>query len=406
MDRFSYTAYDASGVRREGELTALSQDSAKVRLKDQGLTVVELRSAAAMEAGPSAWLERITQRGRPGLTDLEMAASQMALLLQNGIKVDQALDTARRSAANRELTRVLEQAHGEVRSGASLAGVLARRPDIFDALFVSVVRIGEATGRLGDAFAELAANLRFRAEVRAKTRQALAYPLIIMVVCVLAVVFIFNFILPRFEVIFARTETLPVYTAALLGVSRFFVRWQWALLVLALAAPLALPRILRLPAVRDALDRLALALPLTRSLVLTLENLRFASAMALMLQSGVLLVDALGHAVRTVGNAALRRTLAGVREEVKQGGKLSQALAKTRFLPSIYAGVVEVGEQAGGLRQVFRDMELRTRTEYERQLSGLITLVEPLMIIVMGLIVGAIVVIMLLSTVSLQGVRF
>ncbi len=405
MKRFSYIAYDAAGARHEGEISSLSGEAARGKLKDQGLLPVSI--VPLIETSQRDAILAVFFGGhRPGLAELEIFTSQMALLLKNGIKIDQALATARKAVTNKILSRGLERVHEEVRAGASLAAALAKQREIFDPLYVSVVEVGEASGRLPEIFSELAGNLAFRKELRARTTQAMIYPAVILTVCVLAVIFIFNFIIPRFETLFSRLDEVPVYTGILLAVSRFFVRFQWFFYLAAPLLPFALARLAANPASREFLDQLMLKLPVTRRLAYTLENLRFSSSMALLLQSGVLLVDALNYSIRAVGNSFIRRTLLTVRDEVKHGGKLSQALGKTGFLPEIYAGVVEVGEQAGSLPEVFRDMEQRTKAEYERRLSGLVSLLEPLLILLMGLMVGAIVIIMLLSTVSLQQIDF
>lgn len=404
MNRFAYRAYDQAGARHEGEVTALTLASARLKLKEQGLIPVKV----APQVPPAAtigFFRRLYQQGRPGLAELEFFTAQMSLLLKNGIKIDRALEAARKAVTHAVLSHSLTQILEEVRAGTPLDHALARHSAIFDALYVSVVQIGQATGNLPEAFNELARNLAFRREIRGQTSQALAYPLVILVVCLLAVVFIFNFIIPRFESLFARMDHIPVYTGLLLAVSDLFVRFQWVIYLALPALPLLLLHFGKHAVVKTLLHTLVLKLPITRGIATTLENLRFTSAMALLLRSGVLLVDALDFAVRAVGNTVIRRRLLTVRDEVKQGRKLSQAIGKTGFLPEVYAGILEVGEQTGNLEEVFRDMEQRTRSDYERRLRSLLTLIEPLMILIMGAMVGSIVIIMLLSTVSLQQIK-
>jgi general secretion pathway protein F len=239
-----------------------------------------------------------------------------------------------------------------------------------------------------------------------RTRQAMAYPGVIMGVCLLSVVFIFNFVVPRFEPLFGRMADPPLATRLLLHTADLFTRFQWVGLVGLCLAPFLLARLVKIPACRQLLDNLALKMPITRRLVYTAANLRFASAMAMMLNSGVLLADALGYAVATIGNTRIRHRLITLRDSVRQGTKLSQAMARTGFLPQTYEGIIDVGEEAGRMAEVFKDMEVRMRTEYEQRLTSLITFIEPLMIIGMGILVGGIVVIMILSTVSLHEISF
>ena len=401
MQQYKYKAYDHSGVVHEGDITAVSIDSARFKLKDQGFIPVSVVLPAVTQP-MYHWLFFFGHGKKPVLADIEFWSSQVALLLHNGVKVDRALETARNAVSNPTLKKITGQIYENVRSGISLAEAVRMHPDIFDTLYVSIIDIGEATGNLAEAFSELAGNLNFRKQVLAKTRQAMAYPIVISVVCLLAVVFIFNFIVPRFATLFARMAEPPLSTRLLLETAKLFTRYQWFGLILAGFMPFVFGRIEKFSLLRHLFDGLVLKLPITRHLVYTLENLRFASAMAMMLNSGVLLVDALGYAVASVGNSRIRQRLLTVKESVKKGEKLSDSMSRTDFLPDAYAGIIEVGEQAGRLAIIFKDMEGRMRTDYEQRLSNLITLIEPIMIIFMGLIVGTIVVIMLMSTISLN----
>ena len=147
-------------------------------------------------------------------------------------------------------------------------------------------------------------------------------------------------------------------------------------------------------------------MPITRGLCYTLENLRFASSLAILLKSGVVLTEALDHAVRSVGNVYIRKKLLMVEKEIREGNKLSDSMAKANFLPDIFTGLIEVGEQTGNLSEVFSEMEQRLRATYENSVTSFVTLIEPVMIILMGLIVGSVVVTMLLSMVSISDINF
>lgn len=405
MQTFSYKAYEHGGAIQKGDMIATNLESARLKLKNQGLIVVSVKPMAPNES-VAGQLTQLVGWDKPKLADIEFWTSQMAMLLQNGIRVDRALDTAGHVVTNETLKRTTNEIRENVRSGMSLAKALGKYPAIFDQLYLSVVDIGEASGRLSEAFTELATGLGFRREMRSRTQQAMIYPLVVLVVCILAVTFIFNFVVPRFATLFSRMDDPPLATVVLLHAARLFTRYQWGALILLALLPFGLARLPRSPAIQHMVDGLTLKLPIVRNLIMTAENLRFASAMAMMLNSGVLLADALGHAVGTIGNGHIRPRLIMVKEAVKQGMKFSEAMARSEFLPKAYEGVVEVGEQAGRMGTVFRQMEGRMRKTYEQRLTNLITLIEPLMIIVMGLLVGSIVVVMLMSTISIYDIRF
>jgi type II secretory pathway component PulF len=405
MNQYTYTAYDVAGAKHQGEISAVDLRSAQFKIKEMGLIPVKLDVLSALQKSVSSRFQ-ILARIKPGLSDVEFFSSQMAMLLKNGIRIDKALGTTVKTIRNVQFKRAAVQIHNEIRSGIALSRSLEKFPDIFDPMYISIASIGEATGKLAGAFEQIAANLSFRKNVRSKTRQALIYPSVIFMVCVLSIVFIFNFVVPKFEVLFSGMKTLPIYTELLLTISRFFTEYQWWLLGVAIAVPIWVKQMNKIQTVKSLMDMLLINIPVVRYLSYSLENLRFVSSMAILLKSGILLVDALGYAIRSIGNVRVQKQLISARGEVKQGRKLSEALTRTGFLPEIYIGVIEVGEQTGNLTEIFSDMEARFKDDYENRLAAMITLLEPIMILVMGLIVGSVVVIMLLSIVSVNDLNF
>lgn len=403
MEKFLYTAYDGAGAKHEGELLALNLDSAKFKLKEQGLLAVKIGTADSAARGLRDYFQF---NRKPRLADVEFFTSQLSLLLNNGIKIDRALDTARNGITNKRLKRAVNDIYDDIRRGTHLSQAVEKHRDIFDSLYVSIVRIGEATGKLGEVFADLAANLDFRQKVIAKTRQAMIYPAVILIVCLLAIVFVFDFIVPRFSVVFSSVERTPIYTQLLLSVGLFFRRYQFVLLAAVVAAAVLVARVRRTDRFRRWKDVLVLRLAVTRRLCYALENLRFASSLAILLKSGVVLSEALEYAVQSIGNVLIQKRVLTVREAVRAGKGLSEALGKTGFLPEVFRGLIEVGEQTGSLAAVFSEMERRLRTHYEERVETLVTLIEPALIIFMGLIVGTVVVTMLLSMVSISDIQF
>jgi type II secretory pathway component PulF len=403
MDKFVYTAYNKAGVRRQGELSAINMESAKFKLKELDLIPVKLDQ---VNVAQRKFRLPLQVSRKPRFSDLELFTSQLALLLKNGIKIDRALESTQKGIKNIGFRKIMRQVHDDVRKGTPLSASLEKFPHTFDPLYTSIVKIGEATGRLSDVFADLAGNLSFRKKISAKTRQAMLYPAIIFVVCLLAVLFIFNFIVPKFSVLFANINELPIYTHVLLVVSEIFKKYQFLGLAAVIISLIILAKFSKNRRFKRMIDRLLLNIPVVRPLCYTLENFRFSSSLAVLLKSGVVLSDAFDYAVRSIGNVFLQKQLMLVTKEIKQGQKLSAAMAKTGFLPEIFEGLLEVGEQTGNLGEVFSEIEARMRDRYENSVTSLITLIEPVMILVMGLIVGSVVVVMLLSMVSISDIDF
>jgi type II secretory pathway component PulF len=403
MKNFVYTAYDGAGARHQGELSAINTESAKFKLKELGLIPVKIDH---VDTAANKVNELLQFNRRPRLSEVEFLTSQLSLLLKNGVKIDRALEIAKKGIRNNRLRKIVDEVCDDVRRGTPLSVSLEKNLDVFDLLYVSIVRIGEATGRLPDIFADLASNLNFRQKISVKTRQAMIYPSIIFIVCLLSVLFIFNFIVPKFTILFSGMRDLPIYTDILLGVSDIFRKYQFIMLAAIVGFSILIVRIRKKGRFRSLMDVVVLRVPITRQLCYTLENLRFTSSLAILLKSGVVLTEALDYAIKSIGNIFLRKQLMIVKDEIKQGKKFSAAMAKTGFLPDVFDGLMEVGEQTGNLSEVFSEMEKRLRSLYEERVTALITVIEPIMIIFMGLVVGSVVVVMLLSMVSISDINF
>ncbi|HDM75138.1 MAG TPA: type II secretion system F family protein [Deltaproteobacteria bacterium] len=403
MGRFVYVAYDGAGSRHEGDLSAFNKESAKAKLKNQGLIPVkikEVEDAKNKSTGFSLF------KPRPKLSDLEFLTSQLSLLLRNGVRIDRALYIAKTGIKNASLAGIIEDIYGEVRRGVPFSACLEKYHDIFDLLYINLVRIGEVTGELARIFDNLAANLRFRQKIITDTRQAMIYPLVIFSVCVLAVFFIFNFIVPRFSTIFSAMVNIPGYTKIFLTISALFRKYQYFLFPAIIGVVLVGRNYRKNDYLKKLVDVMVLRIPVIRGLFYKLENLRFASSLAVLLESRVVLSEALDHSVRLVGNTYIRKKLLVVKKEVREGKSLSEAISKTGLLAVEFNALIEVGEETGGLAAVFKEIEGRLRTQYEVMVTDIITLIEPIMIIVMGLIVGSLVVVMLLSIVSVSDISF
>ncbi len=404
MEKFSYKAYDQAGTIQHGEIDAVDWENAKIKLKNQGFIPVKINRIHKGSAVENWFSTKFRGGRKAGLADLELFSAEISLLLKNGIKIDKSLLTVKDRIKNRQLAGIVNEMYVNIRKGEHLSAAIQRYPEIFDSLYVNIIQVGEKTGNLAGAFSRIAQNLAFKKEINSKYRQALVYPLIILIVCLLSVFFIFNFIIPKFALIFNDVENIPVYTRMLLSLSDFVRTWQLAILAGCGMAVILLYRIRNKPWLQKAGDKVVLRLPLINRLCRVWEALRFSSAMASLLDSGVLLSEALELAVSAVGNRYLHQELQPVVAEVRQGNTLSSSLVKTGFMPENYEALLTAGEEAGTLTEIFAEIESRLKITFEDKVLAFVTLVEPLLIIVMGLMVGGVVIMMLLSMVSINDI--
>lgn len=403
MGKFIYVAYDSSGLRQEGELSVNDIEAAKYKLRDLGLIPVTIDEAGKPV---SKVLNLLSLKRRPSFSDIELLTSQLSLLLRNGIKIDKALETVRKGIKNKVLEEAVHTIYEEVRRGVPLSSAMAEFPNFFSPMYTGIVRVAEATGKLPYVFENLALNLNFQQRIRSKMRQATVYPAVIFIVCILTIIFLFNFIIPKFSSIFVSMKNLPLYTDFLLMLSSFFRRYQFIIFGMIIALLAIGIRAKTTKKLHVIVDKLNIRLPLIKQLTYAVENLRFVSSLTILLKSGVILTEALDYAVNSINNSILRGRLLVLKDHVRQGKQLSESIGKTGFLPGIFQGIIEAGEKTGSLPDVFSELEERLKTMYEERVNIIVTILEPAMIIFMGLVVGSVVVTMLLSMVSISDIGF
>jgi type II secretory pathway component PulF len=320
------------------------------------------------------------------------------------VRIDRAIGILQRTGRSGAVGRLLSALSADLKQGRQLSEAAAEHKDVFDPLYVNLIALGEASGQLPEVFRRLAEDLRFRRDIRQKVLQAATYPLVVLAVCVLALGFIFNFVVPNLATLFADAKELPWYTAALLGVSAFMKQYQWALAV-ALAALVALLwQARRRPAVIEFRERVSIGSPFLSEATATVERIRFASGLGMMLEAGLPVDRALQLATGNIRHGQLRREIAIAVEKVRRGEQLSGVLRQTRLFPDFYASLLEVGEESGELGKVFVEIARRSRDAFSSWTQRVTTLLEPALILLMGLIVGGVVVIMMLSITSVADI--
>ena len=401
MARFRYMGFDPSGARVSGVVESEHLELARDDLRGRGVLVSEL----AAERTGRDWRESLgLQSDGVGLDDLEFLTAELSLLLDSGVRVDRAIDILRRTGRSGAVGQLLGDVGKELKQGRQLSEAAAARGDVFDPLYVNLLALGEASGRLPEVFRRLAEDLRFRREIRQKVLQAAAYPLVVLGVCVLALLFIFNFVVPNLATLFADASELPWYTATLLGASAFMQQYQWAIAILLVAAGVLVWQARKHVAMVEFRERLALGSPLLREATTTVERIRFTSGLGMMLEAGLPVDRALQLATGSIRHGQLRREIGIAVEKVRRGEQLSQVLRQTRLFPDYYASLLEVGEESGELGKVFTEVARRSRDAFAQWTQRVTTLLEPMLILLMGLIVGGVVVIMMLSITSVADI--
>lgn len=384
MAVYRYTALDSNGRRKKGVLEADGPRQARAQLRAQGLSPETLDSAREEAAA-----------GRPAAriapASLALMTRQFAVLLEAGLTVEDALGLLIDQSEEAGLKQILTAVRAEVRGGQSLGRALAAHPKTFDGLYRAIVEAGEHAGALARVMDRLAGWLEGREALRQKWLAAMAYPVIVSVVALLMLIGLLTYVTPQVLQVFAQGKAvLPWPTRVLIGLSEA-LRVAWPFLLAGLAVAVwAGRRALRQPALRLRAHALWLRLPVLGRLLRTTDTARFADTLAILVGAGVPLLTALNAAAGVLGNDLLRAQATEAAARVREGVSLSRALAQGGFSP-VLTRLIASGEASGRLPELLDKAARQQGEELGRRLTRLTTLLEPLLILGMGVMVLAIV---------------
>ena len=401
MPAYSYAALNAQGHTEQGVVEADSERAARSQLRTQALVPIKVLPVAAPKARPGdivLWTARVFSR-----TDVVVWTRQLASLVAAGLPLERALTALSEEAATPAQRDLVAQLRAEVNAGAPLAQALAMHPREFDTLYVAVIASGEQSGRLSQVLAQLANDMEAAHTMRSKLLAASLYPAIVSSVALLIVLFLLAYVVPQVAEVFTSTQrSLPWLTVAMLAISQWVqALWLWFLLF-SLLGTVVLRLALRQSAFRQQFDNVWLRLPLVGRLSLGYNAARFASTLALLVGAGVPMLKALQTAAQTLSNMALREDAMQAIELVREGAPLASALAQHKRLPSLLAMFARLGEQTGQLPQMLQHAAEHLGNEVQRRAMQLATVLEPLLIVVMGLVVMLIVLAVMLPIIQLN----
>lgn len=381
MAAFAFRGRDRGGRAVSGELQAESASAAAAQLLQSGVTPVRIEASGS--SGASTALRLFEPRLQ--LADLMLFARQMHALTKAGIPIVRAIrglaDTARVPALARALQDVLEG----LNAGRDLAGSLARHPDVFSPLFVNVVRVGENSGKLDEAFHRLYQYLSFDKMTRDQVAAALRYPMIVLVAVGVAIAVVMGLVVPKFSKIFAAFGSqLPTPTRVIIAVSDFTVNWWWAVLIVLAGAAFSLRSWLASDRGRYAWDRAQLRLPVLGGIVQRAALARFARAFTMTSRAGVPLLEALNLISRAVQNEYVGAQVRTMRESIERGETLSRAAGATGLFTPLVLQMLAVGEETGRVDEMMDEMADFYDRDVKHDVENLGTLLEPILIMLVG----------------------
>ncbi len=393
MPEFEYTALDPNGKRRRGSIGAYSAPEARSQLRGMGLNVLSMRSGEE-EARAEVSPERI---GRINRRDVATSLRQLATLLHGGMALVPALNALSEQLRGTRLGKVITRMAERVRTGGGFGDAMADYPEVFPEVFVSMVNAGESVGALGEVLRRVAEMAEKSLEVTGKVKAAMVYPVILLLTGAAVIIFLLNFVVPGITLLFADMgQQLPLPTVILMRVSEFVRSVFWGAAVFVVLATFGLRAAVRYDAVRMRLDGLKLRIPVIGDLIKKTALARFTRTLGVMLGSGVPVLKALENAGRVTANTALTAALQAAGKRVEEGEGLAGPLARSGIFPPIVVHVVATGEASGNVENGLMNVSDIYQIEIENSIRTLTSLVQPLMILVMGAIIGFMVLAVLL----------
>lgn len=399
MPLFKFKAYDKQGHSIEDTQEASDINALKADLLSRGLMIANVKAQSQ-----SINFTSLFKNQKLSLKDLEFLTSELSILLNSGVKIDKGLQIIARTKKDVATSKVVTEILKKLKSGKTVASAFDTSKQHFDPLYLNLIAIGEKAGQLPSVFAGLSNDLKFQQSLRAKIVQALTYPAVIFFVCIACVLFVFNYIVPQMGSIFDQNDDIPIYTQILLGASEWMINYQLWLFGGILGFSALFAHQLKTESFRKKVAKQALEMPVISNLIKQIERIRFNSAMSLMLDAGVKVDSAIDAAVANVQNPVIRNSLEIANGKIKKGAPLAQSLAMTPIYPEFYVSLLEVGEESGDLSRIFTEIATRSKTEFESWTDKVTNILEPLLILVMGGIVGSVVITMLLSVVSVNDI--
>lgn len=405
MPAFRYEALAHDGSANNGLLDAESLKQARSQLRARGLVPVDVQPVVqngdAQSGDAQGW--SLFARGRLTALERTLFTRQLASLLQAGLPLERALTALGEEAERDTAHQLIAQVRSEVASGSSFATALSQHPRDFDELYRAVVGAGEESGQLGAVLGELADYLENRQALRSKLVASLTYPIIVFIVALLIVALLLGYVVPQVITVYASAkQKLPLLTTVMMSLSDLLRSYWWLLLGAAIAVWIALRAVYNTESGRLRIDQLWLKLPVLGRLSRSLNTARFSSTLAILVNSGVPILRALQAAAETLTNAVMKKDVEESITLVREGSTLANALALRKRFPPVLLMFVRLGEQTGQLPQMLKRAAKQHSDEVERRTSTLTAILEPVMILAMGVVVLLIVLAVLLPIMQMN----
>jgi type IV pilus assembly protein PilC len=384
-DTYQYKVRDRSGNLVSGTLVADNERLVLDRLREMGYTPLEVGKERK-----GLNIEINVRPAKVKLKELSVFSRQFATMVNSGLPILRGLAILAEQTDSKELARVLEAVRNDVEQGASLSAAMAKHPKVFNDLYIAMIKSGETGGVLDDVLLRLASLLEREVHLRQKIKSAMTYPIAVVALVVLIMSAMLLFVVPQFKNIYAQLGgTLPLPTRVLLMMSEMMKKYWYVFILLAVAARFFFNRYKRTANGREVVDRLKLKVPVFGSLFHKTALSRFSSTLGMLLRSGVPILQALDIVTDTVNNRVIAKAVADVQNSVREGESIAKPLSKHAIFPPMVVQMLAVGEETGQIDTMLDKVANFYDNEVEASVDALTSLIEPLLIAIIGGAVGA-----------------
>lgn len=396
MQTYTYTTITKEGDRKKGEMQAIDERQVADLLREQGLIVTGI-AIKELE-----FLKKLSLfKGVPG-QDIAVFTQQLATMINSGLPITQGLEILQKQTRNGTLREALEKISGGLDAGSSLHRMMGEYPNIFDRLYISLVRAGEASGKLGEILDELGDVLERENEFRSKVKGAMIYPAIVLLVMLGVMVVMMVFVIPQLSALYEDLDVeLPIVTRIFIQISDIMVALWWLMPIAAVGLIVFYRWFSNTLQGRYLIDEVKMKAPVFGKLALQAQLTSFTRTLSLLLASGIPMLDALDISGETLKNIHLRESMAQSSKLIEKGQSLSDTFRSNKFLPPLMAEMIAVGEQTGKIDEVLLKVSKYFEGLATKTTDNLSSALEPIIIVVLGIGVGVLVVSFILPIYSL-----
>jgi len=391
--QFAYKAKESSGKLVEGLVEAADQKAALARLRGQRLTVVEINQKAKRDKFFKAKIKN---------NDIVIFSRQLSTLISAGVPIVQGLNILEAQAESPAFKAVVTVLRADIEAGLSIADAMRKHPQAFNELYVSMIRAGEVGGILDTILERLSAYLESSEALKAKVKSAMMYPTVVGGVAFCITIFLILFVIPVFKGIFAGFGAeLPFPTRVLIGLSDLLRHYIIYILIAGGAIGWGIKKYIHTDKGQEKLDRLSLNLPVVGILLKKVAIAKFTRTLGTLIKSGVPILQGLETVAKTAGNKIIEKAIYSSRDSIKEGGRIADPLKKANIFPPMVIQMIGVGEETGGLDNMLNKIADFYDQEVDTAVKGLTSMIEPLIMVIMGFVIGAIVIAMFMPMFSM-----